>query len=137
MIDSIVDNGDRNCTGCSSCAIICPQNAITMDLDEDGFYSPTIDHQLCINCGKCKKNCYKYPQLCDVTGHVVRKIYRAWNKDDNIRAVSTSGGVGNAIARWGVENGYSIVGVEYDYTNNVAQHVVVNTNKSLIKIIGS
>lgn len=47
----------KDCTGCTSCATICPKKAITMILNEDGFYEPKVNEQLCINCGKCIKIC--------------------------------------------------------------------------------
>lgn len=47
----------EKCCGCSACEAICPADAISMVLDEDGFYYPWMDESKCINCGKCLKIC--------------------------------------------------------------------------------
>ncbi|MGN8786165.1 4Fe-4S dicluster-binding protein [Blautia sp. HCP3S3_D9] len=45
------------CCGCAACYAICPQNAISMVLDEEGFNYPKIEHEKCIGCYKCVKVC--------------------------------------------------------------------------------
>ena len=47
----------EDCIGCTACATVCPKKAITMVLNEDGFYEPKINEQLCIDCGKCTTIC--------------------------------------------------------------------------------
>ena len=51
-----IDNpGD--CCGCTACASICPQKAITMLPDALGFMYPVTDESKCTGCGLCKKAC--------------------------------------------------------------------------------
>lgn len=45
------------CTGCSACANLCPTRAISMSLNENGFYRPSIDTALCTRCSACVKIC--------------------------------------------------------------------------------
>lgn len=47
----------EDCCGCGACQAICPVNAIDMELDEDGFYYPTICRQKCLGCRKCVSIC--------------------------------------------------------------------------------
>ena len=47
----------KHCTGCSSCASICPNGAIKLIQDNEGFMYPEIDQGKCINCGLCKRFC--------------------------------------------------------------------------------
>ena len=47
----------EECCGCEACCFICPRGAISMFLDEEGFYYPSIDNQKCINCLLCLKVC--------------------------------------------------------------------------------
>lgn len=45
------------CCGCTACQAACPQNAIHMVKDEEGFNYPTIDRVCCVSCLKCEKVC--------------------------------------------------------------------------------
>lgn len=46
-----------DCCGCGACYSICPQHAITMREDEEGFVYPTIDSQKCVSCMLCEGIC--------------------------------------------------------------------------------
>lgn len=47
----------ENCCGCTACAVICSQKAISMEKDEEGFQYPKIDESKCICCSMCLKVC--------------------------------------------------------------------------------
>lgn len=47
----------ENCTGCGTCAVACPQTAISMVLTRYGIYKPSIDYDRCTGCGVCVKVC--------------------------------------------------------------------------------
>lgn len=47
----------EECCGCSACFSICPQEAITMEKDEEGFEYPRINEDNCISCFNCIKVC--------------------------------------------------------------------------------
>lgn len=47
----------ENCCGCTACYRICPQEAIEMIPDEEGFLYPTINPEKCIYCCRCLKVC--------------------------------------------------------------------------------
>lgn len=51
----ILDNID-DCTGCSACMNVCPQQCIKMCQNSEGFLYPQIDNDICINCNLCKKH---------------------------------------------------------------------------------
>ena len=36
-------NDKVNCSGCTACYAVCPQSAIEMKLDEEGFKYPRVD----------------------------------------------------------------------------------------------
>ena len=45
------------CCGCTACYAICPQRAIFMEEDEEGFEYPHIREDKCIICYQCIKVC--------------------------------------------------------------------------------
>lgn len=47
----------EECCGCTACYAICPQRAITMKEDEEGFEYPQINGKICIRCEMCLKVC--------------------------------------------------------------------------------
>ena len=47
----------EECCGCTACFAICPNSAISMQPDEEGFDYPVIDERKCIRCYQCIKVC--------------------------------------------------------------------------------
>lgn len=53
----MIDIFREDCFGCTACASVCPNNAISFERDKLGFFYPTIDHDKCIECNLCEKIC--------------------------------------------------------------------------------
>lgn len=47
----------KDCCGCTACAAVCPQEAIVMQADEEGFAYPHINADKCIGCCRCTAVC--------------------------------------------------------------------------------
>ena len=47
----------KECCGCTACTTVCPQNAISMKADEEGFLYPVINEENCIECKLCIQVC--------------------------------------------------------------------------------
>lgn len=47
----------EECCGCTACYAICPEGAISMVEDEEGFDYPHVDENNCIRCYQCIKVC--------------------------------------------------------------------------------
>ena len=91
-----LDNNDKNlCCGCTACKAVCPQQAILMYKDNEGFFYPKIDETKCINCGLCKKIC---PNIKKSSDNNIIKVYGAKHKDEFERKTSRSGGAFSAIS---------------------------------------
>lgn len=43
------------CTGCTACVFVCPQKAITMETDREGFLIPVVNEKKCIGCHICEE----------------------------------------------------------------------------------
>lgn len=65
MMENICEG--RLCTGCAACGQICPQGAITMTENEEGFLYPQINGGLCNDCGLCARTC-PINAACEDTG---------------------------------------------------------------------
>lgn len=53
----ILFENKKDCCGCSACSNICPNEAIIMISDNEGFEYPLIDRDLCVDCKLCEKVC--------------------------------------------------------------------------------
>lgn len=112
----IVINNKEDCCGCTACYNICPQKAIKMMPDEEGFLYPTIDHDKCVNCGLCDKICPvkdKDEHQEDTKAYIFR-----YRKPDIVEQ-STSGGLFTAIAELFLDKQAVIYGTGYDEDMNV------------------
>ena len=100
-------NRPEKCSGCSACRQVCPKQCITLKEDLEGFMYPNVDTNVCINCGLCKKVC---PVLNNDQGNEPTKVLALKNKNENIRATSSSGGTFFELARKFLEEGGIVYG---------------------------
>lgn len=100
------------CTGCFACANICPKDAITLPENYEGFYSPVIDSDKCIDCKLCDKIC---PQVTKKTTQQAGKAYYGWAIDDNVRITSSSGGLFHLLAQMILSEGGVVYGAAFKY----------------------
>ena len=47
----------KDCCGCGACVSVCPQNAVCLKEDGEGFFYPRIDDNKCVRCGSCLRTC--------------------------------------------------------------------------------
>lgn len=80
--------------------------------DKDGFLFPVINHDLCIECGLCKKVC-AFQNNC-LSEKKPIATYAAKHKDKTFLQKSSSGGVFPALAAWVLEKGGVIFGCSMD-----------------------
>ena len=127
----------KECSSCGACANICTHNAISMVLDSEGFYRPTIDSSKCIKCGLCEKTCpwtniVTNPNLASNTP----KTLAAFAKDESIRLKSSSGGIFTILAEKILDEGGIVVGVA-QITPTKFCHIIVDNKADLSKLRGS
>lgn len=127
-------NSKKDCCGCEACYNICPQNAIQMSSDSEGFLYPKIDLKLCIDCGLCERVC---PIVCKIPE--TKKTQRAFlvqHKNHKVLKQSTSGGAFTAIAEYVIEQGGIVFGAAFDEDFRVI-HTYAETKEELGKFRNS
>lgn len=127
----------NECSSCGACANICAHNAISMELDKEGFYRPVIDVSKCLKCGLCERTC---PWTNIVTNpnqaSGTPKTIAAFAKDESIRLESSSGGIFTILAEKILNDGGVVVGVAQTAPIRFG-HIVVDNKADLEKLRGS
>lgn len=100
-----------DCCGCSACAQACPKQCIIMVNDEEGFLYPQIDIDTCINCNKCERVC---PIINQNSAKKPIVAYAAKNKNDQIRLISSSGGIFTLLAEKTINNNGVVFGAKFN-----------------------
>lgn len=121
------------CSGCTACASICPKQAITMKVENDGFMYPVIKQEKCIDCGLCKRTC---PILNTKSNKAINKCYVAYSKDEIYSNNSSSGGIFSIIADFILKEKSIVIGAAFD-ENNKLKHIAISKEEDLIKLKGS
>lgn len=118
------------CTGCHACYHICPEKAIKMCADSEGFLYPEVDQDKCIECGQCKKVC---PVLNKPIIYPEMQAFAAYAKDEAEHKSSSSGGVFAVLARDVLKHGGAVCGAAFTEKLKV-QHVIIEENDALPKL---
>ena len=126
MVDNIAK---VQCNGCKMCKDLCPVQAISYEIDYEGFWYPTVDYEKCVSCGKCITHC---PNICKMKPRTrIPKVYAAWSKDVSIRLASTSGGMFYEMAREVLSQGGYVTGCVYDNDFKGAHQTMIHTMEEL------
>ncbi len=108
---------DTFCTGCGTCAGVCPTNAIEMSINyKKGIYIPKLDNKKCDKCGICLSVCpHHYVNFQELNSESLGRedillgkylnCYIGHANDHDIRYNSTSGGLVTALLIFALEEG--------------------------------
>lgn len=132
-VNNISKLNSELCCGCESCAQKCPKHCISMVERKDGFFYPEIDTSLCVNCGLCVKAC---PALSSEVAEKPYKAYALFNKNDDERRDSSSGGVFIAFAKRFIKDGGVACGVVFD-EDWMPHHICAETMEQMLPMMGS
>lgn len=122
----------EKCSGCSACYNICPVDAIEMLKDNNGFKYPNVNKDKCIKCNKCINVCPIINNNKE-KNESLRKAYACYNKDEQIRLESSSGGVFTAIALFILNQEGVVFGAILDDSFKV-KHAVITNKDDLYKL---
>lgn len=100
-----------SCTGCYACVRICPKQCISMQPDEEGFWYPSVDKGICVNCGLCEKVCavaHPFPIRQPLA------TYAARSKQAKYLSLGSSGGIFQPLAERVIADGGVVFGVRFN-----------------------
>lgn len=127
----------KNCSSCGACANVCGRNAISMQLDVEGFYRPVIDLEKCVECGACERICPWNKEVLNPNKSSKNpQTLAAFAKDESIRLQSSSGGIFSILAERILENGGVVIGVAQTAPTRFG-HIIVDNKEDLGKLRGS
>jgi ferredoxin len=100
-----------DCCGCKLCADACPKKCISFATNNEGFFMPVVDEDICINCELCSKSC---PEL-NVSLHPEAPYaISAYAKDAYDHNSGSSGGFFAVVARHYLNNNGKVYGAAFD-----------------------
>lgn len=102
-----LDGNKKACCGCAACKYICPTNAISMQVDSEGFSYPVVDSSKCVGCNKCIRQCsFKADMqtLKYINGSNSPICYAVMHKSPDVRWNSRSGGIFTALSDYVLQN---------------------------------
>lgn len=121
------------CSGCGACYNVCPVGAISMQADDEGFLYPKVDSEKCTNCALCQNAC---PALfTEFKNEKDPECYAIWANDE-LREVSSSGGIFSLVANYVLEKGGYVCGAAFD-ENFMVKHIIISDKEDLYKLRGS
>jgi coenzyme F420 hydrogenase subunit beta len=141
------------CTGCGTCAGVCPRSSITMVRDGNGLLVPQVDEHLCNECRLCLRVCpgievdfeclNDYVFGCQpensLTG-VLRSAWAGYSTDESLRFQASSGGVVTELCAFALDEGLVdgvIVTVASEHAPLRPTATVATSRDELVKASGS
>lgn len=123
----------EKCTGCGSCAAVCPKGCIRMVADQEGFLYPEVDESQCVSCKICEKACavLNSPKVSDSV-----ELLAAQNTDALVRQDSSSGGVFTALAQRVLQAGGAVCGAVYN-EKFMVEHRIAFTMDEVVPMRGA
>jgi len=132
--NSILRLDRKDCTGCGACYNICPVDAISMQRDAEGFLFPVVDEGKCTNCGLCSRACAALnPSFVNAKDPA---CYAVWANDE-IREVSSSGGMFSLVADYILDKGGYVCGAAYSDDYMSVHHIIISDKADLPRLRGS
>ena len=118
------------CCGCHACYNVCPARAIEMVKDENGFDYPKINRQKCLECNLCENVCPVLNKI-SIDNHPIS--YACYNKNEEIRLNSSSGGVFSLLAEYIMSEKGIVYGASFDGDWKV-NHIRIEDKNQLNKL---
>lgn len=95
MLKFLTEQDESKCCGCGACREVCPQKAISMQKNTEGFMYPMVDTEKCTDCKSCERVC---PETIAPPKAAPLEIYAVQNKNKAELFDSSSGGAFRLLA---------------------------------------
>lgn len=113
---------EDSCTGCGACVSICPKRALNLEYNNEGFYYPKINNDLCIDCKSCDKVCHVLNNSYNNSISKNYKPYMLKAKSKDIVYKSSSGGIFSLLSECILSEGGVVYGARYNYKLERLEH---------------
>ena len=114
----------EDCCGCNACGDVCLKQAITFKTDNEGFWYPEVNKELCVNCGLCEKVCpILQVETLKKNDFETPKCFAAQNKNLESLFNSTSGSAFAAFAERVYKDGGYVGGAVFNEDYSVKQFI--------------
>ena len=127
----------KDCCGCAACYAVCPVEAITMKVDDEGFQFPVIDRDKCIHCHQCVTACVYKKDKKERASAKEPLVYAIKNKSSQVLSRCSSGGAFSAFSDLFLDEGYALLATGYNYNTNRAEMRMIHTKEERDACIGS
>ena len=107
MLNYLATQDESKCCGCGACVEICPQKALSMKPNKEGFQYPALDVDRCVDCKLCEKVC---PEMNPPQKAEPLDIYALQSKNAEELFESSSGGAFRLVADSVIQQGGAVVG---------------------------
>lgn len=125
----------KNCVGCHACESVCKTEAIQLVMNKEGFLYPLLDETKCTQCKACLVVCPAENETCFERMHEP-DVYASWNTSNEIRQISSSGGVFSELGKKILANSGIVYGAAFD-RDLTLQHQEANSEDELQPLRGS
>ena len=126
----------EKCCGCYGCVSICPKKCISMKNDEEGFWYPEVNKDICIKCGLCEKTCPVIRNEYTNTNNTKVKAYVSYTNNYETRIKSSSGGLFSMFAEKILNENGIVFGAVFD-DKFLVHHIAISDIKDLKLFQGS
>ncbi len=133
MIKYYKTNNPADCCGCKACEQICAHKAISFQIDDEGFWYPSVNEDNCVQCGLCEKVCPM--EEAETTLHPKGKAYAFQLSDKELLLYSSSGGVFYAVASTILKENGVVYGAAFE--GKTVKHKRVDCIEGLFDLMGS
>lgn len=133
MIKYHSTHNSGDCCGCGACKQICVHQAISFQIDEEGFRYPYINVDKCVQCGLCEKVCPM--EEAEAILHPKGKAYAFQLSDKEQLLNSSSGGVFYAVSSTILKENGVVYGAAFE--GKAVKHKRVDCIEGLFDLMGS